>query len=106
MINFKKICGILLESVVKEKIECIVIGFGININDSSFDSDIEDKATSLFIETGKRIIKSRKDFIEELNEIANEMSNLNFDRNTIERINNSSNAYLIVDIISDLEEVE
>lgn len=55
LINFKKICGILLESVVKEKIECIVIGFGININDSSFDSDIEDKATSLFIETGKRL---------------------------------------------------
>ncbi len=35
-----------------------------------------------------------------------EITNLNFDRNTIERINNSSNAYLIVDIISDLEEVE
>ena len=54
LINSKKVCGILLESVVKEKIECIVIGFGININDSKFDEDIENKATSLFLETGTR----------------------------------------------------
>ena len=35
-----------------------------------------------------------------------EITNLNFDRKTIERINENSNAYLIIDIISNLEEVE
>lgn len=41
----KKLCGILCERVS----EYTVIGIGINVNDKSFHSDIENKATSLYL---------------------------------------------------------
>ena len=53
-VNGKKICGILLESVSTiSGIECLVLGIGININQKAFNKEIEDKATSLCIETNK-----------------------------------------------------
>ena len=33
----EKICGILLESVAREKIECLIIGVGINVNQMEFN---------------------------------------------------------------------
>ena len=32
----KKICGILLERVISNRVECLIIGFGININHHDF----------------------------------------------------------------------
>ena len=49
--NSKKLAGILVESVVTNKIEAIIIGIGININNSSFSEEIKDIATSMVNET-------------------------------------------------------
>lgn len=53
LVNNKKICGILLESVVSDKIECLVLGFGININHQKFTDELKDRATSLLLENKK-----------------------------------------------------
>lgn len=54
VVNGKKICGILTEMKTKSEVtEYVVVGIGINVNTKSFAEDIKDKATSLYIETGK-----------------------------------------------------
>lgn len=55
LVNQKKICGILSEYVVipNKNINAIIIGIGININMNIEEaSEIDQPATSLFIETG------------------------------------------------------
>ena len=47
LVNNKKICGILLEGKINNNEKMIVIGIGININQDSFSSDINDLTTSL-----------------------------------------------------------
>jgi len=50
-IKTKKCGGILIESKIHNKeIKYLVIGIGLNVNEDEFDSSIENKATSLFIE--------------------------------------------------------
>lgn len=51
LINEKKVCGILLESVISNKLEALIIGFGININTKAFETDLAKRATSMFLET-------------------------------------------------------
>lgn len=52
----KKVCGILLESVSADgEIAEIVIGIGINVNQTEFDGDFYREPTSLFLQTGKKI---------------------------------------------------
>lgn len=48
LLNGKKIAGILVEAKYLTKLEYVVIGIGINLNDERFVSEIENKATSLF----------------------------------------------------------
>ena len=51
----KKICGILTEMRIQEgKPEHIVIGVGINVNQTEFPPELQDKATSVFLETEKK----------------------------------------------------
>ena len=51
----KKICGILTEMRIQEgKPEHIVIGVGINVNQTEFSPELQDKATSVFLETEKK----------------------------------------------------
>lgn len=45
----KKLCGILCERAL----EYTVIGIGVNVNDQSFHSEIKNKATSLYLLSGK-----------------------------------------------------
>lgn len=47
MVNDNKICGILLEAVSTSKIECVVLGVGINVNTTIFSEDLLLKATSM-----------------------------------------------------------
>lgn len=42
-----KLVGILLESVCKEKIECLIIGIGINVNQKEFVGEYKRQPTSL-----------------------------------------------------------
>lgn len=55
----KKICGILTEmSAEMEYINYVVIGIGVNVMNQRIPEDIRDKATSIFLETGKKIHRS------------------------------------------------
>lgn len=49
----KKICGILLEAVSKQSIECLIIGIGINVNQSLFAEEYAIEPTSIKNQTGK-----------------------------------------------------
>lgn len=49
----RKLCGILCESVLEDAgIRELVIGIGLNINQLAFASDLEDKATSMRLQSG------------------------------------------------------
>ena len=55
----KKICGILTEmSADMEMIRYVVVGIGINVNIEAFPEEIAYKATSLYLESGKKIKRS------------------------------------------------
>lgn len=56
VLNKKKLCGILTEmSTEIDYINYVVIGVGVNVNQEDFPEEIRDKATSLRIETGRRM---------------------------------------------------
>lgn len=50
-----KICGILLESVSKENLECLIIGVGINVNQTEFVNEYIHEATSMKLQLNKDI---------------------------------------------------
>lgn len=55
-IDIKKIAGILIETIFKvNKLEGIIIGIGVNINNTKFSPELSNKATSIIIEYGKHI---------------------------------------------------
>jgi BirA family biotin operon repressor/biotin-[acetyl-CoA-carboxylase] ligase len=55
-INKKKVAGILIETIFKlNTLEGIIIGIGVNINNENFPQELERKATSIFLETGKEL---------------------------------------------------
>ena len=52
----KKICGILTEMSSEENyIHYVVVGIGINVNAEAFPKEIEDIATSVFLQTGSKV---------------------------------------------------
>lgn len=54
LIDNKKFCGILMEaSITVEKSDFIILGIGINVNQSEFPKEIQEYATSLYLSTGK-----------------------------------------------------
>jgi len=60
VVNNRKVCGILTEmSAELDGIHYIVIGVGINVNQEQMAEEIQDKATSLYIESGERIKRAR-----------------------------------------------
>lgn len=55
VLSGKKVVGILTEmSAEADYIHNVVIGVGINVNQSEFDEEIADKATSLYVEFGEK----------------------------------------------------
>jgi len=69
LINEKKFCGILLESVVTQKIDSIICGIGINVNQTIFHESVLN-ATSLKRELHKEIdrLQFLKAILEKLDE--------------------------------------
>ena len=60
VVSHKKICGILTEMGVRDgKIDYAVIGVGINVNIKEFTEEMVDKATSLYLESGKEFDRSQ-----------------------------------------------
>lgn len=66
-INDKKIAGILLESIsFSNNIEALVIGIGLNVNSMNFSEDLQNIATSIYLE------KKEKQSLEELKKMVYE----------------------------------
>lgn len=56
VVNGKKICGILTEmSAQIDYVNHIVIGIGINVHNEEFPEELKERATSILLESGKRI---------------------------------------------------
>lgn len=56
VLSKKKICGILTEMhLLGNVVEDIIVGVGINVNTMKFSEELEDKATSLRIELGRKL---------------------------------------------------
>lgn len=55
LVRGKKICGILLEGRSENDNNIIVIGFGVNVNTTSFPNDLLIKATSLKLELKEEV---------------------------------------------------
>jgi BirA family biotin operon repressor/biotin-[acetyl-CoA-carboxylase] ligase len=54
LLNGKKVCGILTEMYAEpDRIKFVVVGFGVNVNNTKLPAEISDIATSLLIETGR-----------------------------------------------------
>ncbi len=61
IIGSKKICGILTEMAAQtDRVDYVAIGIGINVNHESFPGKISGKASSLYLELGKKL--DRNDF--------------------------------------------
>jgi BirA family biotin operon repressor/biotin-[acetyl-CoA-carboxylase] ligase len=59
VVDKKKVCGILTEmSAEVDYIHYVVIGIGINVNTTDFDDSIKDMASSVYLQTGKKIKRS------------------------------------------------
>ncbi|MGM9935747.1 MAG: biotin--[acetyl-CoA-carboxylase] ligase, partial [Candidatus Ornithomonoglobus sp.] len=59
VIGSRKVCGILTEmSAEIDRVNYVICGIGINVNTAVFPAELQDKATSLFIETGKTYNRS------------------------------------------------
>lgn len=53
VIGGKKVCGILTEMAAEiDRVEFVVVGIGVNVNNAAFPEDIREKATSLRLESG------------------------------------------------------
>ncbi len=55
VIGGKKVCGILCEFSKPS----VIVGIGVNVNNKSFSKELMDKATSVFMETGKEACRSK-----------------------------------------------
>ena len=78
----KKICGTLTEMTAEfDAVEHIIIGIGINCDNESFPEEIAKKATSVFIETGKKPNKSKLT-AEILNDLEKELLCCDYKLNT------------------------
>ena len=60
VVNGKKLCGILTESSTDlENIHYVVVGIGINCNQTEFSKEIAEMATSIRLETGIEVNRSK-----------------------------------------------
>lgn len=66
----KKVCGILTENIVGHDVKFSIMGIGLNTNTETFPKELEDKATSLKIELGKKVddLKILKQIVKGLKE--------------------------------------
>lgn len=59
LIKNKKVCGILTELDIKDDVKSLIVGIGINVNQSEFPDEIRDVASSLLLETDRLIDKEK-----------------------------------------------
>ena len=55
-LNDKKICGLLIEAnYIGDKMDNIIVGIGINVSNNAFPDEISERASSIYLETWKKI---------------------------------------------------
>lgn len=60
VLSGRKVCGILTEmSAEQDQVHYVVVGIGINANMTEFPEEIRETATSLYLESGKAVRRSR-----------------------------------------------
>ena len=101
LLNGKKVSGILLESVIGEKMEALIIGIGVNINQDKFSEELNN-AISLKMVSNKEF--SVDEFSSEFNKIfsfmyenfmvTNEKSFINYVKNKNYFKGKFTNAYI------------
>lgn len=65
LVNDKKLCGILTETVfIGNKLDRVIVGIGLNINQKEFSKSVLKDATSLSIEAGHEV--DREEFLAHL----------------------------------------
>lgn len=64
ILGSRKICGILVELLLERERNGIVIGIGVNVNNSGFPQELREKATSLKREWGRTV--DREDLMERI----------------------------------------
>ena len=64
ILGSRKICGILVELLLEKERNGIVIGIGVNVNNSGFSEELREKATSLKRELGRTV--DREDLMERI----------------------------------------
>lgn len=109
IINGKKLAGILAEmSAEMEKVNYVVIGIGINVNIESFEGELKEKATSLYIETGKRCKRSLiiNEFVKEFEICYNEFCKNGFAPFVKEYNENCANVGKLVKTIGSRTSIE
>jgi len=56
LVNGRKICGILTESSIEaERLQYVILGIGVNIAQQEFPVELQGIATSIALETGRRL---------------------------------------------------
>jgi BirA family transcriptional regulator, biotin operon repressor / biotin---[acetyl-CoA-carboxylase] ligase len=56
LLNQRKLCGILVESAIENsQLQYAILGIGVNLSQSQFPEELQQTATSLLLETGRRI---------------------------------------------------
>ena len=82
LIDDKKICGILTETISNKNNNYALIGIGVNINQKKFPKNLIKKSTSLKIETNKNydIKNISKSIIKEFNNLYLHYRNNNYDK--------------------------
>lgn len=113
--NDKKIAGILLEAVSKSEIECLIVGVGLNVNQTDFNEDYLHTPTSIKKELDKEIKINElkeivyKKFIDNLYKLQNkydfieEIRNVNYlkDKNVYAIIEGKKIEVKVLDINED-----
>ncbi len=101
LLNGKKVSGILLESVISEKMEALIVGIGVNINQEKFPKELNN-AISLKMISNQEI--SVEEFSNEFNKmfkimyenfmVMNEKSFINYAKNKNYFKDKFTNAYV------------
>ena len=77
LVNGKKICGILIESTSEgSRIERLVIGFGINVNQTMFQGSYDIPPTSVRLEINTENVERERLLAEVLNNFEQQLPNL------------------------------
>lgn len=59
LLGGKKLCGILAELKTDARGLCVLLGIGVNVNTRAFCEDLQPRATSVFLHTGRAVDETR-----------------------------------------------